>query len=279
MAPQKPDYPFVTIDWLYEHLGDPEYIVADCRYNLFDLELGAREYSKGHVEGAYFLHMEKELTGPVKEHGGRHPLPRAESFKKSMNAIGLTPEKTVIAYDNDGSGAARLWWLLNYFGHSRVKILDGGYPLWAESGYPVSKEAPAGRTGNFEPVVNTEILATVDQVRTPPKGTTIIDSRARDRYLGKVEPIDPVAGHIPGAISIPYPEAVKDRAKFRSKDELEKLYAETGEDTIVYCGSGITSCVNFVALLSVGKKPKLYAGGWSDWISYRENEVATGNNP
>ena len=279
MTFQIPEGPLVSIEWLRENLDDPKIIVADCRYNLYDHELGAREYSEGHIPGAYFCTMEKGLISPVREHGGRHPLPEKDNFRASMNRIGLTPDSTVVAYDNDGSGAARLWWLLLYFGHENVKILNGGYPLWVESGLPSSREVPGKKSGNFEPSVNHGLLCTVDELRDPGNDCTIVDSRAWERYIGKVEPIDFKAGHIPGAINIPYTDAIRDKAIFRSRDELEKIYSRSGEKPVFYCGSGITSCVSFVAARILGKDPRLYAGSFSDWISYPDNEVATGEAP
>ncbi len=279
MTHRIPEGPLVSVKWLKEHLNDAKLIVADCRYNLFDHELGAREYAEGHIPGAYFLHMEKELISPVGEHGGRHPIPDMDSFRDSMNRIGLTGDTTVVAYDNDGSGAARLWWLLLYYGHEDVRILNGGFPLWEESGFPVSKEVPQSSFGDFKPSVNPSILCKVDELRNTDNDCTLVDSRAWERYIGKVEPIDFKAGHIPGAINIPYTEAIRDKAVFRDRDELEKIYRRSGERPVFYCGSGITSCVSFVAARILGKDPRLYAGSFSDWISYPENEVATGEAP
>lgn len=276
---ETPESPLVSVEWLRSHMDDPNIIVADCRYDLFDHDLGAREYGQGHIPGAYFLHMEKELISPVKEHGGRHPIPDENSFTDSMNRIGLTNESLVVAYDNDGSGAARLWWLLNYYGHENVKILNGGYPHWVDSGYPVSTEVPENRTGNFVPSINKEILCTVDELKDLGNESKIVDSRTWERYIGKVEPIDFKAGHIPGAINIPYMDAIRDRAIFRDRNELETIYDKAGNQPVFYCGSGITSCVSFVASRIIGKNPRLYAGSFSDWISYPENEVATGEIP
>ncbi len=274
-----PEGPLVSIEWLTNHLNDPDYIIIDCRYDLFDKELGAREYGESHIPGAFFLHMEKALTGKVESHGGRHPIPKPERFMEAMNSVGLSPEKTVIGYDNDGSGASRLWWLLNYYGHKNVRILNGGYPLWVESGFPVTKEVPEPKKGSFVPVVNEQILTGVEDLKKLEPGSKIVDSRARERYLGNVEPIDFKAGHIPGAINIPYTEAIEGKALFKKKEELEKIFGPAGKTPVVYCGSGITSCVSFVALKTIGKNPKLYAGSWSDWISYEENDVATGARP
>ncbi len=268
--------PLVSCKWLSEHIEDKSLIIVDCRYNLLDKAYGREAYSKGHIPGAYFLDMEMRLTGNVGKHGGRHPLPEMEEFQESMNHIGLEPGKTVIAYDDDGSGASRLWWLLKYYGHPEVMILDGGFQEWSDFGLPVSRNVPEPRKGNFKARIAGHILVTRDDLMKLPHGTKIIDVRDRERYLGITEPIDKIAGHIPGAINIPYKDIIEKPGKFRSPEELEKIFSGSGKDPVVYCGSGITSCVNFVALESIGRHPKLYAGSWSDWISYEDSEIATG---
>lgn len=276
MAYTEPVDPFVTCDWLRDRLNDPAVVIADCRYDLSDFSLGRREYGKSHIPNAHFLHMEGVLAGDVGEHGGRHPIPDAEKFAEAMNSIGMDETATVIAYDGDGSGASRLWWLLNYFGHANVKILNGGFPLWKELGLPLTDIVPPARAGNFVPGRNDYIFMDKDQLRTLNSGEIIIDSRARERYMGIAEPIDRKAGHIPGSINIPYTEVLAKAGLFKGKDELKHIFADVGGNPVLYCGSGITSCVNFVALVSVGKQPRLYAGSWSDWISYEENEISVG---
>lgn len=278
MAGRKPVDPFVSCDWLGKKIDDESIIIADCRYDLFDFSLGEREYRKAHIPNAHFLHMEGVLTGNVGEHGGRHPIPDEKSFAKAMENIGLDNEKTVVAYDRDGSGAARLWWLLNYFGHDKVRILNGGYPLWEELNFPLTAKVPTVKSGNFRISRNGFILMEKDQLKLD-SNSTIIDSRARERYEGVVEPIDTKAGHIPGSINIPYTEVLGKAGLFRDRSELEKIFADVDENPVLYCGSGVTSCVSFVALYSIGKNPRLYAGSWSDWISYDDNEIAVGQDP
>lgn len=276
MPEERNNYPLVSCEWLSEHLEDDSLIIVDCRYNLMDKSFGGIEYNKGHIPGAHFLDMEKELTGNLAKHGGRHPLPDMKSFQDSMNRIGLEKGKTVIAYDIDGSGASRLWWLLNYFGHHEVEILDGGFHEWADSGLPVTKDVPESKPGNFMAHVTGHILVSREDLNNLPHGTRIIDVRDRERYLGIAEPIDKIAGHIPGAINIPYKDIIEKPGKFKNREELQRLFSQSGSEPVVYCGSGITSCVNFVALETIGKHPKLYAGSWSDWISYEDSVIATG---
>ena len=269
--------PFVSCEWLLENLGREDIVVVDCRYDLFDLELGRREYFRGHIPGSYFMDMEHDLTGEIGDHGGRHPLPDVANFVKRANEIGVTDGKAVIAYDRDGSGAARAWWLFNYVGHSRVKILNGGFPMWEALGYPLTTDVPGPVAGDFKPRVKQEILMGMKDLKALKHGTKIVDSRARERYAGVIEPIDRKAGHIPGAINIPYTDVLLTPGLFRKKEEIEELFSASGDEPVVYCGSGVTSCVSFVALWYIGKRPKLYAGSWSDWISYEDNEIATGH--
>lgn len=271
--------PFVTCQWLREHLHDSSLVIADCRYNLFDHGLGLREYNASHIPGAHFLNMEEDLAGKVSEHGGRHPLPDPEKFRNSMKRIGLNGDSLLIAYDNDGSGAARLWWLLKFFGHENVKILNGGFPLWKDLDFPVSRQINGTAKGNITLSTNERILMNRDDLKQLAHGSKIVDSRARERYAGEVEPIDKKAGHIPGAVNVPYTEVIQKGALFKDRKEIGKLFAEVGEEPVLYCGSGVTSCVSFVALTYIGKKPRLYAGSWSDWISYEDNEIATGHSP
>ncbi len=268
--------PLVSSKWLSEHLEDESIIIVDCRYNLMDKAYGREAYNAGHIPGAHFLDMERKLTGSVGKHGGRHPLPEMDEFQESMNSIGLSPVYTVIAYDDDGSGASRLWWLLKYYGHPGVMILDGGFQEWKDSGLPVTRNVPEQKKGDFRARITGQILVNRDDLMKLPHGTKIIDVRDRERYLGITEPIDRIAGHIPGAINIPYKDIIEKPGKFRNRQELEKIFSGSGKEPVVYCGSGITSCVNFVALESIGRHPKLYAGSWSDWISYEDSEIATG---
>ncbi len=279
MSSESDDSLFVSCKWLREHLNDRSLIIADCRYNLADFELGRKEYLEGHIPGAYQIDMEKDLTGRITLHGGRHPLPDQDIFAKRMNSIGLNPEITVIAYDSDGSGAARFWWLLNYFGHSKVRIMNGGIVEWKSLGFELTTEIPPFRSGSFSPVVNKTILASVEDVKSIKPTTTLIDSRTKVRYAGISEPIDKIAGHIPGAVNYQYTDTVSETGLFRNRKELLRMFRDIGRDVIVYCGSGVTACVNFVALTEAGFKPKLYAGSWSDWISYKENPISTGVSP
>lgn len=235
---------------------------------------GRKKYLDGHIPGAYFLDMESDLTGNKDEHGGRHPIPDAEDFRRSMDKIGLEPGKTVVAYDDDLSGASRLWWLLNYFGHQDAYVLDGGITSWIGRGGKTTTELPKERNGNFSIAINHDLLFDVDMVRRNGDNNVIVDSRAPERYKGETEPIDFKAGHIPGAVNIFYKDVMETPGKLKSREELRKIFQESGTSPVVYCGSGITSCVNVLGMASIGIEAKLYSGSWSDWISYPENDIA-----
>lgn len=261
--------------WLLKHIGDEALITVDCRYNLMDSSEGRKKYLSGHLPGAYFLDMEADLTGTKQEHGGRHPIPQPADFAESMSKIGVQEGKTVVAYDDDLSGASRFWWLLNYFGHNDVYVLNGGISGWFDEGGKITADLPREGAGKFEPVINRDLLFDVNLVREYGGKNVIVDSRAPERYHGETEPIDFKAGHIPGAVNVFYKDTMEPQGRLKGRDELRKMYSRTGPSPVVYCGSGITSCVNVLGMAVIGIEAKLYSGSWSDWISYPENEVET----
>lgn len=269
--------PLVTPDWLFEHREDPELVVVDCRFELADPEAGERAYRQSHLPGARYLDLEKDLSGPVGKHGGRHPLPDREAFAETLGRRGIDESKLVIAYDAQGGAmAARLWWMLHYLGHPEVAVLDGGYQGWVEKGYPVTADMPQPLPVRFRPRIESEMLVGVDEVKK--HVGLLIDSRDPDRFAGRDEPIDAKAGHIPGAVNRFWKENLKEDGSWKSVEELKKEWAFAFEDEapIVYCGSGVTACANLLALHAAGHRgARLYAGSWSDWITYRENPVQT----
>jgi thiosulfate/3-mercaptopyruvate sulfurtransferase len=274
---------FIEKEWLLEHLEDKNIRIADCRYNLGASEEGYNSYVKDHIPGAVYFHLSKDLSGPVAAHGGRHPLPAIDDLKETFSLAGISEETTVIAYDGgEGSYAARLWWLLNYLGHEKVFILNGGYKVWKNADYPTNETIPTYLKTEFKIHLNDDILASQEEVKTIVESkntdTVIIDSRENKRYLGIEEPIDKKAGHIPGAINKVWTEGFEN-GRIKSFEEQSKRFQEINKDkqVIVYCGSGVTATPNFIALKMAGyDKVKLYAGSFSDWISYEGNEVSTG---
>ncbi|MGE6231273.1 sulfurtransferase [Paenibacillus chitinolyticus] len=272
----------VSLEWLYEHLQDPDLLIADCRFALGEPWSGRQDYSIDHIPGAFYVDLEEDMSGEKREHGGRHPLPDLGAFSMRASAIGVDASKTVVAYDDQGGAmAARLWWMLRFLGHERVYVLDRGYSQWKAAGYPVTAEAPQASPATFSPKVQRHMLASMDEVKAKlgEKGTVLIDSREGARYRGEQEAIDPVAGHIPGARNRFWKDALDAEGSWRSAEEQKERFRglENAEELIVYCGSGVSACPNVLALEEAGiPGVKLYAGSWSDWISYSENPVATG---
>jgi thiosulfate/3-mercaptopyruvate sulfurtransferase len=271
----------VDSGWLHEHLGDENTIVVDCRFKLGASEEGRLLYERSHISGAVYFDLEKDMSGPVQEHGGRHPLPQTISFKERLQDAGIDNETTVVVYDGkEGAFASRLWWLLKYVGHEKVYILNGGFDAWEKGGYLTDNTVPHYPKTNYTINENEDMLASYEEVKEIAlKGSgsaVLIDSRESKRYMGIEEPIDRVPGHIPTAVNKPWMEGLED-GYFKSRAEQEKRFAEQDPNRpiIVYCGSGVTATPNYIALKEAGfKDVRLYAGSYSDWVSYKENPVS-----
>lgn len=270
------------IEWLKEKLGDVNVRIIDCTYHLSDPSKGNEIYRLKHIPGAVYFDLASDLSGQVQSHGGRHPLPDMEIFKRKLEEAGISNHTTVIAYDGgEGCFAARFWWLLKYAGHQNVFVLDGGMKAWEKAGLPVTDMIPEYKPAKFAVQLDHSILASYEEVkqRTITRSTVLIDSRAKERYLGLNEPLDRIPGHIPGAVNCEWTEGFKDDY-WKSQEEQKKrfLHLQKKDDIIVYCGSGVTATPNVIALLEAGfKNVKLYAGSYSDWVSHPENEVVKGN--
>lgn len=269
----------VSAAWLQTHLQDHNLMVLDCRWRLGDPDYGRRVFAAGHIPGSRRADMERDLSAPPGKYGGRHPLPTPRHFEARMRQIGLNPDSTVVVYDDDAAGAARAWWCLTYFGHPAVHILDGGIGEWlAQQGQLESGPEPPPADGMFKAVPDPRLVvdySTVDQLRGY---WPLVDARAPERYHGWVEPIDTRAGHIPGAVNLPYAELLIKNQRYRSPADIRRLVdacvPQTELDPIVYCGSGVTACVLAAAMRSVGMSPLLYSGSWSDWISHESAPIA-----
>ncbi len=273
----------VSMKWLLARLYEEELAIVDCRFLLSDADAGRRSYSEGYIPGAVYMDLERDQSAPVGEHGGRHPLPDVAELAAKLGRAGIDRNTRVVAYDDQGGAmASRLWWLLRYMGHDAVYVMDQGYSAWKAAGYPVTDAQPAIRVPKrYEPTVQEAMLADVDAVRaaSSESSSVLVDSRETRRYLGLEEPIDKVAGHIPGAGNWFWKDNLDEQGRWRSAKQLEERFAALPKDAaiIVYCGSGVTACPNVLALEAAGyRNVKLYAGSWSDWISYSENPVATG---
>lgn len=279
----------VSTEWLARRLGDPGLRIADVRWSLLEREKGRNAYLQGHIPGAVYVDVDDDLASPRGQGPGRHPLPRPEAFSAAMSRAGIGADTHVIAHDfGDGSTAARLWWLLRHLGHERVSLLDGGFARWAAEGRPVEIAMPTHPPAAFAPSPRAGMLVDADAVerlRTDP-GTLILDSRLPERYEGRTEPIDPVAGHIPGARNRPYPANVRsaqdpgflDPAELR--EQFERLGAGRAERVVAYCGSGVNACQNLFALELAGfEAGLLYEGSWSDWCSVSSRAMSQGSEP
>ncbi len=270
------NHPVVVLpQWLAEHQPSTEAIaLIDCRFSLADPLLGQRQYQESHIPGAYYLDLNQDLSSPVQSHGGRHPLPDSSVLAAKLSQMGVTAKTWVIAYDDSRFAfAARLWWLLKYMGHERVAVLDGGFVAYQALGLPVTAEIPSACSGAFVPHIQSDWVIDIQgvQQRQQQPNVSLIDSREGDRFRGEREPIDPIAGHIPGALNYPWQAVTDESGQLRSPNDLKHYWAEvsTADEIIVYCGSGVTACVNLLALAAADiSKGKLYAGSWSDWCSY-----------
>jgi thiosulfate/3-mercaptopyruvate sulfurtransferase len=274
--------PLVSPEWLHDHLGKENVVVVDCRFTLGNPAQGYNDYLEAHIPGALYFHLEHDLSGPKRTHGGRHPLPDAESLVRLFSSAGIDSDATVIAYDDqDMAMAGRLWWLLRYMGHDRAAVLDGGIAAWKRAGYPLSQDVPTPKPRSFVPHIRPNMLVDVEQVKGRGEQTALIDSRAGERYRGELETIDPKAGHIPGALHYFYKENLAADGTMLPAEQLKQRFAAVAgnDEIIVYCGSGVTATVNLLALYQAGRSDaKLYLGSWSDWCSY-DLPVAKGATP
>ncbi len=260
---------------LFPHLRDRECVVVDCRFDLADPAAGSRLYAAGHIPGARYAHLNEDLSGPVTAATGRHPLPDAVRFAQRLGTWGIGHSSQVVAYD-EGSGAtaARLWWMLRWVGHRGVAVMNGGLQAWLAAGYPVSDQTTVVTPSMFTPRVDPGALLDVAQVASGIASRTIVlvDARARDRFAGRNETIDAVAGHVPGARNHPFLTNVDSERRFLAPAELREQWRRTladasGSEIVCMCGSGVTACHNLLALEIAGLSGAcLYPGSWSEWI-------------
>ena len=272
--------PLVSAGWLAEHLGDPDVRVIDFRWYLAGRR-GADEYARGHIPGAVFVDMEAMPGRPGGP--GRHPIPTAATFTQAMRAAGVSMGTKVVAYDDGGASPAapRLWWLLRHFGHRQAAVLDGGLGAWRGG---LTTEAPKVEPGDFTAAPAAPDTIGYDEVRARAGSTVVLDARAPERYRGDVEPIDPRAGHIPGALSAPFSGNLDQGGRFLDAVGLRERYAalgvRPGTPVVVYCGSGVTAAHDVLALELIGHGDVLlYEGSWSDWSSREDAPAATGSEP
>jgi len=263
-------------------------VILDCRFALEDPDYGLCSYAEGHIEGAQYADLERHLSGPVtKGVTGRHPLPAPEVLIRQLRAWGVSSVSEIVLYD-DGPGAyaARAWWLLAWLGkRDGVFILDGGLKAWHTAGFPLSLDAPVMEPGTFTGTPDNRLLLDAEhlQKRLEQPGLTLIDAPGLPRFRGEVEPIDPIAGHIPGAQCAAFNENLGSDGRFLPAEQLKQRFADklqdrSPEELVAYCGSGVTACHNLFALCLAGYPlGKLYAGSWSEWITDPQRAIATGD--
>lgn len=245
-------------------------LVLDCRFNVTDKNLGLLQYMQGHIPGAYYFDLEQDFSSPVELHGGRHPLPGIEILQEKLRRAGASQHSNIVVYDDSRMGyAARAWWLLSYMGHDKVQILDGGFKAWLEFKGALDKRERIVKAGNFTAKIQTDWTLNRNKILQS-KNLQLIDSREPRRFQGLEELIDPIAGHIEGAVNYPWQEITNEQSFIKSIESQKRHWQNlpTTENLVVYCGSGVTACVNIFSLHLIGIKAKLYAGSWSDWCSY-----------
>ncbi|MCG6966555.1 MAG: sulfurtransferase [Chromatiaceae bacterium] len=278
----------VSCAQLAERLDDPDWRIFDCRFDLADTGRGEQAYAQAHLPGAFYAHLDRDLSSPITPQSGRHPLPAVQPLCRWIGAHGVQPETQVVVYDDTGGTmAVRLWWLLRWLGHTRVAVLDGGWQAWtaaqlATDGAP-PRRVPASEfrcTPDWRQVVRT---ADIRQQLEQGGGLLLLDARTRERFRGDAEPIDPVAGHIPGAINVPLQQNLAADGTFHHPATLHRLYSTALDgrapgDVAAMCGSGVTACHNLLAMQIAGLPGgRLYAGSWSEWIRDPAHPVATGD--
>ena len=260
-------------------------VVIDCRHDLMNPAIGPEAYAADHIPGAYFLSQDTDLAGPKNGRNGRHPLPDRDALAAKLRAAGLDNGKQLVGYDASGGlYAARLWWLARWLGHRAVAVLDGGIDAWRKAGFPVTREVPAPRTGGFTIGAPLSQAATADDVLVN-VGTgkrLVIDARGPERYRGETEPLDPVAGHIPGALNHPFSTNLQPDGRFLDSATLRARFdallgSMPSRAVVQQCGSGVTACHNLLAMAVAGRGDScLYPGSWSEWCSDPVRPVARG---
>jgi len=278
----------VSTEELFKHLDDPDWVVFDCRFTLTDPEAGRAAYNQVHIPGARYAHLDADLAAPVGSATGRHPLPDPQLLIDKLGSWGVDRAKQVVVYDDAfGAMAVRMWWLLKWLGHDNVALLDGVLPKWIREKRPLTSELPTITRTTFIAQINDDMWVTAEdlQAALEKDEVVLLDARAEERYSGEVEPLDKVAGHVPGAINLPWEDNLDLGGNLLPPEEIRELYQEeigekAASQVIHMCGSGVTACHNILAMEHAGLTgARLYAGSWSEWITDGSRPVATGEQP
>lgn len=272
---------------LAAHLNDPDWVIFDCRHDLTNPDFGRAAYARGHLPGAHFLHLDEDLSGPMTGRNGRHPLPDPQRLARRLGELGVSNATQVVAYDDAGGMfAARLWWLMRWLGHRLVAVLDGGLIAWCDTAQALTKSAPQPVPQTFTARLQDGVVdAAYVEAHLRQSDVLLIDARSPDRYRGENETLDPVGGHIPGAINRFFRDNLDTHGRFKQASVLREEFGRIlkGGDArrvVHQCGSGVTACHNMLAMEAAGLSgSRLYAGSWSEWCADHERPVATGANP
>ncbi len=271
---------------LANHLDDPQWVIVDCRFTLTDVEAGARAYAVGHIPGARYAHLDRDLSGPITPGSGRHPLPDPAVLAQTLGRWGIDADKQVVVYDDSfGAMASRLWWMLRWLGHEAVALLDGGLPKWRRERHPTTASTAVVAPSTFRAHADNTMWLDSESLRAGlARGEyRLMDARSEERFRGDVEPLDRVAGHVPGAVNLPFEDNLDLGGEFLPASALRSLYLtlldeKSPERAVQMCGSGVTACHNLLAMEHAGLLgAKLYAGSWSEWITDPRRPVATGD--
>lgn len=278
----------ITVEQAQQGLGRADWQFVDCRFDLRDVDAGRAAFQRAHLPGAVYAHLDEDLSGSVRPgETGRHPLPDQDSMTSLIRRWGLDAQTQTVVYDDMGGRiAARLWWMLRYAGLDRVAVLDGGWPAWTGAGLAVEQtQAPITPSDHLPSFREEQVVSTPDvQGWLAAKGAPmLLDARATARYRGEVEPLDPVAGHIPGAVSLPCADSLRGDGTFRARDALREEFSSVMSGQVAevapvaYCGSGVTACHLILAMTHVGvATPRLYPGSWSEWCADPSRPVSVG---
>ena len=273
----------ISCQELSDRLGQSDIVIVDCRHDLMSLSAGREAYQQDHIPGAVYLDVYDDLSGPPVTNRGRHPLPTDEKINALFGRLGLNKNTQVVVYDDSyGAFAARLWWMCQYMRHESVAVLDGGWQAWLQNGLLLSEyHPPTVAATDFTGESDATLLVDIEAVLNYP---LCVDSREPPRYRGEVEPIDPIAGHIPDAINRFWKDNLANNGQFKAAEVLRQEFSHLlgkhhSEQTVIYCGSGVTACHNLLAVRHAGlPMPRLYAGSWSEWSNTPGKPVATGCN-
>ncbi len=275
----------ISVEDLNKNISNQDWFVFDCRFLLKDPESGLKKFNQGHIPGAQFADMDKDLASPMTATTGRHPLPDPDELIKKLQSWGINNSSKIICYDDmSGAFAARMWWLLKWLGHNDVAVLDGGIDKWIANGLTVETDVQQKTAGSFSGQANNDMWVDIGfiQKELEQNKINLLDARSSERFTAKDTKTDPVAGHVPGAMSLPFAENLSKQGVFLSADELLQRFASIVKDTedkeaISMCGSGVTACHNLLAMSIAGlPMTRLFVGSWSEWIKDKGRLVATG---